>query len=103
MCWSMAFHPLSRLTNAGILGRTGPTLRVTPRFLDHMEATAARVGPLGLDYGPLPVIERAVASWDEYAGDAREAARFLVEFLGERNQWGRVKPMFPVLEEYAVA
>ncbi|MEA3190030.1 MAG: hypothetical protein QOD77_612 [Thermoplasmata archaeon] len=89
---------LARLAQAGILSRNGAVLRATPRFLAHAEATAARLHGLGT----VGVLHAALSSWDDVA-DVRGAAAFLADFLGERDQLGALRPVFPVLEGFGVA
>jgi len=98
-------HPLSALTDAGVLERTGhprSTLRVTPRFLAHAEATAARRRLLAHD-GTRSVLQAALATWDDYAHDARVGADLLERLLDERGQLGSLRPQFPILERFAQA
>jgi hypothetical protein len=100
-------HPLATLTRCGVLeqsrGRGACTLRVSPRFLAHAEETAARLFEQARFLGVAHALETALSSWDGYDHAVRPAALFLADFLGEREQMGSLCPVFPVLEQFAVA
>ncbi|MES2155141.1 MAG: hypothetical protein V4510_08410 [bacterium] len=101
----MRSHLLSGLAHAGVLeygrGRGGMALRASPRFLAHAEDTAARLGAHARS-GPEAVLAAALASWDDDGAGLRAAAQFLADFLAERDQLGSIRPVFPVLEHFAV-
>jgi len=102
---------MALLTRSGILeqsrGRTTsssqPTLRVSPRFLAHAEQTSARLAQQGRHLGVAHALEAALSAWDDYHHDVRSAALFLADFLGERDQMGSLRPVFPSLEQFAIA
>ena len=100
----MTVHVLAALAQAGVVERSGSRgtrrLRATPRFLAHAEATAARLALRGTTPGATEALEAALGAWDGYLHDARQGARFLREFLGERDQLGALHPVFPVLEGF---
>lgn len=95
---------LSALSAAGVLerprSRRGAFLRVTHRFLDHAEKTAARLRATGHAPAPTGFLEAALATWDEYGHDPRQGALLLVDFLDGRGQWGSLQPAFPALEQF---
>jgi hypothetical protein len=97
-------HPLAALALAGVVERAAPasTLRVTPRFLAHAEATGARRRLLAHD-DARAVLESALATWDDYSHDARTGAEVLENLLDDRGQLGRLRPQFPLLEQFSVA
>lgn len=102
----MASSPLlSALSSAGILerpgSRRGAFLRVSPRFLAHAEATAARCRARGMPATPGPMLQAALGAWDEYRSDPREGADLLLDFLDGRSQFGALQPVFPALEHFA--
>lgn len=90
---------LSALAAAGVLerpgSRRGAFLRVTPRFLAHAEAYAARLRGLGRPHDPASVLDASLATWDNYVGDSRQGALLLVEFLDGHGQFGSLQPVFP--------
>jgi hypothetical protein len=98
---------LSGLSAAGVLerpgSRRGAFLRVTPRFLDHAEATAARMRMTGRGASPAVVLHAALAGWDDYRQDPYQGALLLVDFLDGRGQLGNLQPVFPALEHFAQA
>lgn len=98
---------LSALSAAGVLerpgSRRGAFLRVTPRFLDHAEAMAARLRSQGRDADPAVVLDAALASWDDYRHDPAQGALLLLDFLDGRSQLGALQPVFPALEAFAQA
>jgi hypothetical protein len=100
-------NPMAALTRCGVLeqsrGRGACTLRVSPRFLAHAEETAARLFQQARFLGVAHALETALSAWDGYEHDVRPAAAFLVEFLGEREQFGGLRPVFPVLEQFTAA
>ncbi len=100
----MSSHLLAALARSGVLeqsrSRAGVTIRVSPRFLAHAEQTASRLG-LHAALGASAVLEAALATWDEDGVGLRDAARLLADFLGERHQLGMIRPVFPVLEQFA--
>src|SRR5438270_12725939 len=100
-------NPMSSLTQSGILeqsrGRGACTLRVSPRFLAHAEETAARLFQQARFLGVAHALEAALASWDGYDHAVRPAALFLADFLDNRDQMGNLRPVFPALEQFAVA
>ncbi len=102
----MADHLLAALSRAGVLERAAVRgrshLRVSPRFLAHAEEAAARI-PSAPHVRSDSVLEAALATWDTFQNDVRAGAAFLQEFLGERHQFGHLRPVFPVLESYARA
>jgi hypothetical protein len=99
-------NPMATLTRCGVLeqsrGRGASTLRVTPRFLAHAEETAARLFQQARFMGVTHALETALASWDGIH-DVRPAALFLADFLGEREQFGGLRPVFPALEQFSAA
>ncbi|MFO1535244.1 MAG: hypothetical protein ABR586_06220 [Thermoplasmatota archaeon] len=100
-------NPMAALTRCGVLeqsrGRGACTLRVSPRFLAHAEATSARLAQQGRLLGVTHALEAALAAWDGYEHAVRPAALFLTDFLGERDQFGGLRPVFPALEQFSVA
>ncbi len=90
---------LSALAAAGVLerpgSRRGAFLRVTPRFLAHAETHAARLRGLARPHDPAAVLDASLATWDGYAGDPRQGAILLVEFLDGHGQFGSLQPVFP--------
>jgi hypothetical protein len=102
---------MALLTRSGILEQSrgptsktsNPTLRVSPRFLAHAESTSARLAQQGRLMGIAHALETALSSWDDYKHDVRPAALFLTEFLGEREQFGALRPVFPSLEQFSAA
>lgn len=98
---------LSALSMAGVLerpsSRRGAFLRVSPRFLDHAEATAARLRQHGRATAPANVLQAALASWDDYRHDPQQGALLLEDFLDGRSQFGALQPVFPALEAFAPA
>lgn len=100
-------HSLAALTRCGVLeqsrGRGACVLRVSPRFLAHAEATAARLSQQGRLMGVQHALESALSTWDDTDDDMRPAAGFLADFLGQRDQFGGLRPVFPSLEHFAVA
>ncbi|MEA3203877.1 MAG: hypothetical protein QOI63_1557 [Thermoplasmata archaeon] len=98
---------MADLTRCGVLeqsrGRGASTLRVTPRFLAHAEEAAARLFQEARFLGVAHALETALSTWDGYDHAVRPAALFLVDFLGEREQFGGLRPVFPALEQFAVA
>lgn len=102
----MSPNPLVRLSSARVLVRSGGRrnrLRVNPRFLAHAEGTAGRLHLQGRPVGSVQALEVALTTWDGFAGDACHAAAFLETFLADRHQLGALRPVFPVLESFAVA
>lgn len=102
----MTGNLLARLTLAGVLARSGgrrSRLRVSPRFLAHAEGTAGRLHMQGRTATPGPVLAAALQTWDDFHGDAHTTARFLEDFLADRDQLGPLRPVFPVLEAFAAA
>jgi len=103
---TMTSQRLADLARSGVLeygrSRAGVTLRASPRFLDHAEATAQRLGTHG-SLGTRAVLQAALASWDDDGRGLANAAGILADFLGERDQLGALRPVFPVLEQYAIA
>ncbi len=101
----MASNLLARLTVAGAIertgGRTGTRLRVAPRFLAHAEATVARLQGRGQRSTPAVALAAALTTWDEFHGDCRQAADFLLEFMEAHDQMGALRPVFPALERFA--
>lgn len=99
----MSSHLLASLARSGVLeyarSRRGMTLRASPRFLAHAEQAAARLGSHAA-LGAAVVLEAALATWDEEGVGLRDAARLLAELLGEREQLGAIRPVFPVLEHF---
>lgn len=97
---------LSALSAAGVLerpgSRRGAFLRVTPRFLDHAEAVAARMRLAG-HAPPASVLHAALAGWDGYRHDPHQGALLLVDFLDGRGQLGALQPVFPALEAFTAA
>lgn len=99
----MGSNLLAALAAAGILERTGPgraVLRASPRFLAHAEGTAGRLRLQGRSTGAEAALEAALVTWDGYRHSPLAGARFLREFLEERNQLGAVVPVFPALETF---
>ena len=98
---------LSALSAAGVLerpgSRRGAFLRVSHRFLDHAEATAARLRMAGRAATPAAVLDAALATWDDYRHDPRQGALLLVDFLDGRSQWGGLQPVFPAIEAFTAA
>jgi hypothetical protein len=102
---------MALLTRSGILEQSrgpasksrNPVLRVSPRFLAHAEAISARLAQQGRHLGIAHALESALSSWDDYRHDVRPAALFLAEFLGEREQFGALRPVFPSLEQFTAA
>jgi hypothetical protein len=98
---------LSALSAAGVLerpsSRRGAFLRVTPRFLDHAERTAARLRLTGRPAQPASVLDAALATWDDYRHDPHQGALLLVDFLDGRSQLGGLQPVFPALEAFSAA
>lgn len=98
---------LSALSGAGVLerpsSRRGAFLRVSPRFLDHAESTAARLRMQGGPVAPAAVLQQALANWDDYRHDPSQGALLLVDFLDGRSQFGALQPVFPALEAFAPA
>lgn len=98
---------LSALSAAGILerpaSRRGAFLRVNPRFLAHAETTAVRLRQQSRDATPAAVLQSALGAWDDYHHDPREGAHLLVDFLDGRSQLGALQPVFPALEQFALA
>jgi hypothetical protein len=84
-------------------GRGACVLRVNPRFLAHAESTAARLAQQGRLMGVQHALESALSTWDDAHEDIRPTAGFLADFLGEREQFGGLRPVFPSLEHFAVA
>jgi hypothetical protein len=95
----MAPQPVARLTQAGILEVRHGTLAMTDRFTAHLSQHRHRGRVPSWDI--LALLESAVSSWDEYAGDARESARALVRFLPSGSV--AATPAFPVLEAFIAA
>src|ERR1041385_4175923 len=99
-------NPMAALTRCGVLeqsrGRGACTLRVSPRFLAHAEETAARLFEQARFLGVTHALEAALSTWD-YGHAVRPAALFLADFLGEREQFGGLRPVFPALEQFALA
>lgn len=93
---------LSLLTDAGVIERRG-VLRVTSRFLAHAEATAERLRSQGRWMGPADGLQVALGTWDEYMHDVRQASLVLWEFMAQRDQAGRLQPVFPALEGFVAA
>ena len=97
---------LAALVAAGVLERrpgrpaARSYLRVSPRFLAHAEAVAARSLAHARGLGETAVVCAALAAWDEFAGDPWKAAAVLTDLLEAREQWGRLRPVFP-LESFA--
>ena len=102
----MSSHLLSRLASTGVLeyarSHGSIALRASPRFLAHAEQVAARLGT-HRSAGTVAFLEAALASWGESGLDLRVAAAFLADFMGERNQLGALRPVFPPLEHFAAA
>ncbi len=102
----MSSHLLADLARSGVLeynrSRAGSVLRPSPRFMAHAEQTAGRLGAHA-SLGAVAILENALATWDEHGLGLRDAARFLADFLGERDQLGALRPVFPVLEQFALA
>lgn len=98
---------LSALTRCGILEqsrrRGAVALRVSPRFLAHAETTAARLFDQARFLGVAHALESALLAWDGSPPDVRQAALLLARFLDEREQFGALRPVFPALEQFAVA
>lgn len=98
---------LSALSSAGVLerpgSRRGAFLRVTPRFLAHAEATAARLRVSGRPNAPAAVLDHALSTWDDYRHDPHQGALLLVDFLDGRSQFGSLQPVFPALDAFAQA
>lgn len=92
---------LSQLADAGVLERRA-TLRVSRRFLDHAEATDARLRAQGRWMGPAVSLQAALGTWDDYLHDVRHGALALWEFMAEHHQAGSLQPVFPALEGFAV-
>ncbi len=101
----MASNLLARLTVAGVLDRTGTRLhrrlRVAPRFLAHAEATSLQRQARGYAADPMAALSASLTSWDDFHGDAFEAAGLLLDFMETHDQLGAVRPMFPALEQFA--
>ena len=95
----MAPQPVARLTQAGILEVHQGTLALTERFTAHLSLHRHRGRVPSWDI--LALLEQAVASWDEYAGDARESARALVRFLPSAGL--APAAAFPVLDAFIAA
>jgi hypothetical protein len=93
---------LARLASSGVLERSAGTLRVNPRFLGHLDGTAARLGNHATRLGATSLLATALASWDDYVGPARPAAAFLQQFLTERDQWGSLRTHV-MLDAYVAA
>lgn len=94
---------LSSLAQAGVLERChrrGAYLRVTHRFLDHAEATAARLKLQGRHAGASGTLAQALLAWDAYEADPHQGALVLVDLLEERGQLGALRPVFPLLEQF---
>lgn len=100
-------NPLSALAGAGVLercsGRGRAYLRVAPRFLAHAEDCAARLRLQGRSSGPTGTLASALLGWDGYDHDPHQGALVLVDLLEERGQLGALRPVFPLLEEFATA
>ncbi|MEA3144286.1 MAG: hypothetical protein QOG31_1610 [Thermoplasmata archaeon] len=100
-------NPMAALTRCGVLeqsrGRGACTLRVSPRFLAHAEATAARLFQQGRFMGVAHTLETALTAWDGSPPDVRHVAHFLAQFLDEREQMGGLRPVFPALEQFSAA
>ena len=98
---------LSALSAAGVLerpgSRRGAFLRVTPRFLDHAESTAARLRMTGHPTAPAAVLHAALAGWDDYRQDPYQGALLLADFLDGHGQFGGLQPVFPALESFPAA
>ena len=98
---------LSALSAAGVLerpgSRRGAFLRVTPRFLDHAEAVAARMRHTGQPAAPAAVLDAALAGWDAYRHDPHQGALLLADFLDGHGQFGSLQPVFPALEAFTAA
>lgn len=98
---------LSALSAAGILerpsSRRGAFLRVAPRFLAHAEQTANHMHRLGVPSNPASVLDRALATWDDYRHDPHQGALLLVDFLDGRSQFGSLQPVFPALDAFTPA
>lgn len=98
---------LSALSAAGVLerpgSRRGAFLRVTPRFLDHAEATGARLRLAGRAASPASVLHAALAGWDDYRQDPYQGALLLADFLDGHGQFGSLQPVFPALESFPAA
>jgi hypothetical protein len=96
---------LSALCAAGVLERTpargGTYLRVSPRFLAHAEASSSRLRVQGLPATPGASLSTALTSWDGFTQDPLAAADLLLEILEARNQLGGLRPVFPMLEQFA--
>lgn len=92
---------LPQLCQAGVLERHATRLRVSPRFLGYLDEVAQRQG-VALRFPALPLLETALAQWDAYHGPTRDGARYLSEFLTERNQWGSLR-QHVVLDAFVAA
>lgn len=95
---------LAHLVAAGIVERAGARgrahLRVTPRFMAHAEGTRGRLRMQGQETAGLRLLEHAVGTWDDLCVDPRAGARMLQQLLGDREQWGTLRPVFPDLGSF---
>lgn len=101
---------LSAMCSAAVLertpgrsGRSGTYLRVTPRFLAHAEESSSRLSTNGRSTTPAAALAFALSAWDEYRHDPHSGALLLVDLLEERGQLGLLRPVFPMLEQFAQA
>lgn len=93
---------LPRLCKSGVLERSGPVLRVTARFLGHLDQVAMESGAHLARCPGEWLLDAALARWDEYTGPTREGAQYLSAFLTEREQWGTLRNHV-VLDAFAAA
>lgn len=90
---------MARLRTCGILDIQQGTLQISDRFLAHL--SLFRHGGRVPSWDLLAILELALGTWDDYAGDARESARALVKFLPAGSI--HATPAFPVLDAYIAA
>ncbi len=91
--------PVSRLRTCGILTVHHGALALSDRFLAHL--SLYRHGGRVPTWDLLALLELALSTWDDYAGDARESARALVKFLPSGSI--HATPAFPVLDAFIAA
>lgn len=89
--------PVATLCRIGVLQRHGKRparLRVQPRFLAHAEAVSLQMGMHAASASLPDRLAGALAAWPGSPLDPRPAARFLAQFLSERDQLGALRPVF---------
>ena len=91
--------PFARLRTCGILDVQHCTLALSDRFLAHL--SLYRLAGHVPRWDILALLELALSTWDDYAGDARESARALLKFLPSGTI--HATPAFPVLDAFIAA